>query len=171
MKKIIQYFAFAMLAVTLVQACGKGQKQKPQAKQNSISQARQDSLAKVQAERDAKQAEEMMRQKQMKDTVKTETKEAPSNPSQIEFDPKGLYAVQVGSWRSVDFASKRKDTWKKRGYTDAYIVKYGDEKTGNVWFRVRLGRFSTKEMAQKEQDLLKQKYNTTSWISFLGNEK
>ncbi len=172
MKKIIQYFAFATLAVTLVQACGKGQK-KPQtmSKQETISQAKQDSLAKAQAEKDAKQAEEMMKQKQMQDTTQAKPNQPAADTTSIAFDPNGAYAVQVGSWRSIDFAAKRKDLWKKRGYPDAYVVKYGKEETGNVWFRVRLGRFSSREMAQKEQNLLKQKYDTGSWISQVGNMK
>ncbi len=172
MKKIIQYFAFATLAVTLVQACGKGQK-KPQtmSKQNTVSQAKQDSLAKAQAEKDAKQAEEMMKQNQMQDTTQAEPIPPATDSTQIKFDPNGAYAVQVGSWRSIDFAAKRKDFWKNRGYNDAYVVKFGKEETGDVWYRVRLGRFTTREMAQNEQDLLKQKYNTASWISYVGNMK
>lgn len=174
MKKFIQYIAFATLAIALMQACGK-QKMQNKAAQSTVSQTRQDSLARAQAEKDAKKAEEMMQQKQPQPAKTTQTPKQqtppPADTAQVNFDSQGKYAIQVGSWRSVDFAAKRKDIWKKRGFNDAYVVKFGSDSTGNVWFRVRLGRLNTKEMAQKEQEVLKQKYNVKSWVSVVGNMK
>jgi cell division septation protein DedD len=168
----------------LIQACGPSQKEKQAqetARQNQIAQARQDSLAKAQAEAAAKRREaEMENQKQdttAKDTMQSmpqeKTMQAPETTptSSIQYSSKGDYTVQVGSWRSQDVADNHLSIWKKRGYTHAYIVKFGNEDSGNIWYRVRLGVVETKEMANQLKHEVQDKYQRNSWISYVGNEK
>jgi hypothetical protein len=61
--------------------------------------------------------------------------------------------------------------WVDRGYEKAYVVKYGNEETGDVWFRVRLGHLATKDMANKLKDKLQREYNEPSWISMTERDQ
>lgn len=182
MKKIVLYSFLTIISIVLIQACGPSNKEKQAqrtARQNQIAQARQDSVAKAQAEAEAKKKEAELEKKQKAQTTKKPAKMNPSKPAkskpqmasaEIKYVKGGNYSVQVGSWRSDSVANKRLGIWKKRGYQHAYIVKYGKEGTGNIWFRVRLGVVANKQMAKELQKSIKDKYNASSWISYVGNE-
>ncbi|MDZ7683518.1 MAG: SPOR domain-containing protein [Fodinibius sp.] len=55
--------------------------------------------------------------------------------------------------------------WVDRGYENAHVVKSGNEETGDIWFRVRLGHLATKDMAEKLEAKLKREFNEPSWTS------
>ena len=63
------------------------------------------------------------------------------------FDETGLYTIQIGSWRSETKANQIAARWERR-VTAAYVDQTGDETTGDVWFRVRVGYFPTMQDAQ-----------------------
>ena len=63
------------------------------------------------------------------------------------FDESGLYTIQIGSWRSETKANQIAARWARR-VTAAYVDQSGDETTGDVWFRVRVGYFPTMQDAQ-----------------------
>lgn len=63
------------------------------------------------------------------------------------FDEAGLYTIQIGSWRSETKANQIAARWARR-VTAAYVDQSGDETTGDVWFRVRVGYFPTMQDAQ-----------------------
>jgi cell division septation protein DedD len=184
MKKLVLYSFLAVFSMILIQACGPSQKERQAqktARQNQIAQARQDSIAKAQAEAAAKRREaEMENQKQdttAKDTMqsmpkkkKMQAPEATPTPS-IQYSSKGDYTVQVGSWRSKVVADNHLSKWKKRGYTHAYIIKFGNEDTGNIWYRIRLGVVESKEMATQLKQEIQDKYQQKSWVSYVGSEK
>lgn len=175
MKKNIYYLCLSVLCLSMLQACSTKKKPKVQAN-TSISNARQDSLAIAQAKKEATADEEKVQTKvkpSEKKSLSASTPKKSQHPqsASIVFNSDGSYAIQVSSWRSHHFAQKRKDLWIKRGYKDAYIEKYGDKKTGNIWFRVRLGRVSSRAQAQKEQKLIEQKYNSASWVSSISGMK
>jgi len=175
MKKLVLYSILSVFSLILIQACGPSQKEKQAqetARQNQIAQARQDSIAKAQAEAAAKKREaEMENQKQ--DTTAKETVQKPKTAPKpaIQYSAKGDYTLQVGSWRSKNVADNHLSIWKKRGYTHAYIVKFGNEDSGDIWYRVRLGVVQTKEMANQLKQEVQDKYQRNSWISYIGNEK
>lgn len=64
------------------------------------------------------------------------------------FDENGSYVIQTGAWRSEVKANALAAQWASEGVSAAYVVQTGDETTGNVWFRVRLGYFPTMQDAQ-----------------------
>ncbi|MGD8428195.1 MAG: SPOR domain-containing protein [Balneolaceae bacterium] len=161
MKRIVIFLVLSAFSISLMNACGPSEKEKQrreQARQDSLErvrqqrmleQQRQDSIAQAQARQDSIQA----------------AKERERERNRIEFDPDGAFAVQVESWRSRDKAQGQVQKWKDRGYENAYVVKFGNEDTGDVWFRVRLGRVATQEMAQKLRDKLEREYQAQSWTS------
>lgn len=120
-------------------------------RQDSLQQAREDSIAHAEAEAAEQQEEEQRRQA-------------------VQFVENGPFTVQVRSWRSEERAEEHADLWKSRGYDGAYVVKYGDESTGDVWFRVRLGNVPSYSMAQRLKQELQTKHSTESWIASTENE-
>ncbi|HKK45941.1 MAG TPA: SPOR domain-containing protein [Balneolaceae bacterium] len=160
MKKIAIYLVMSAFAVSLLNACGPSQKEKQRREQ-----ARQDSLARVRQQRLEQQRQDSIAQARQ-DSIQA-AKERERERNRIEFDPNGPYAVQVESWRSQDKAQAQVQKWKDRGYDNAYVVKFGNEDTGDIWFRVRLGRLPTKDMAEKLRDKLQRQYSAQSWTSMI----
>lgn len=164
MKYIIHLFT-GVLAIFLINACGPSEEElqrEEQARQDSLEQAReqqreeirQDSLEKARAD-SIEQAQE---------------EEQEEEEEAIVFDEDGNFSLQVESWRSEDRAEQNVSAWKERGFDNAYVVKYGDEERGDVWFRVRLGRAADREAAEKAGELLADEYNVDYWISNADEE-
>jgi len=160
MKRIGIYFFALLLTGSLLQGCGESEeerkareqarldslRQAEQAKIDSMMQARQDSIAAAEA---ATQEEE----------------EQETDYSDIQFSEDGEYIVQVGAWRSEVKANSFVETWNQRGYEQAYSIKVGNEQTGDVWFRVRIGFLPSKEEAEKFGQRLNSEYGTPYWVS------
>lgn len=149
----------------LFTSCGKDQKKQKQAKQ-----ARQDSLEQIRQRKRQQRLDSLA--KARADSIaaakKTNKKGEPVfNPKQNGMSQNGHYAVQVGAWRSKDKAKHLASRWQTRGFENAFVVKYGNEETGNIWFRVRLGKFFTQQQAQKLRTWLTEKYQTHSWITYI----
>lgn len=156
MKKTIFYLSACLAALFIIQACGPSEaelQQREQARLDSlervrmqrVEQARLDSLAMVQ-----RQLEEQRRAEEERRT--------------INFDENGPFTVQVGSWRSEEKAEELVALWKRRGFEGAYYSIYGTEETGDVWFRVRLGRVADRGEAEKLKALVAEDYNERGWI-------
>lgn len=119
------------------------------------SQARRDSLAQALAQREAGT-----------DSSATEAvpQAAGTSDQPFAFDEAGRFVVQVGAWRSETKASDLVDVWKQRGYTAAYMEAFGNENTGDVWFRVRLGKLVSRTDADALVNQLKQRHGLSAWV-------
>lgn len=179
MKKISEILFLAIFTGLMFSACHK-QNNQPETKTISqAEQAKEDSIAKAQAEAQAQAATQEMENpgaakktenkataQSKADSMKTSKPANANNAvSEPQFVSNGHFAIQVGSWRSKAAANKQLKTWKDRGFTHAYIKKFGKEETGNVWFRVRIGLMATRENAETEVQNIKTKYNTNAWVS------
>ncbi|NGP89128.1 SPOR domain-containing protein [Fodinibius halophilus] len=158
MKRLVIFLVTSSIAIGLLNACGPSEEEKKRREQ-----ARQDSLEQVRQQRLAQQRQDSIEQARQ-DSIKAAEKRKRER-NRIEFDSDGAFSVQVEAWRSKHKAQSQIQKWKDRGYENAYVVKYGTEETGDIWFRVRLGHLATKEMAQKLKDKLQRKHNEQSWIS------
>mgnify|MGYP002277391518 CR=1 FL=1 len=165
-----RYFISAVLVMGLMIGCGSEEQddqqtrqQKEQAKQDSIARAKADSIARAKADSAAKAKQQKQQQKEQQEQEEKLTLD------NINFNSSGAFSVQVEAWRSQDKAQQQVSKWKERGFSNAYVVKVGNEDTGNIWFRVRLGRISDKPSAERLSKLVKQKYNEKSWISETGS--
>lgn len=161
MKTLLTFLGASILAVTLIAGCGP-----------SEEELRQQELDRQQAERDSlEQVYEAQMQQMVQDSIaraeQARNAEA-ERQSQIVFSNDGDYAVQVQSWRSEEKANQELNMWKERGFENAFVVQYGSEETGDVWYRVRIGRVENREMAENLQDNLSNEYDTQSWISRLN---
>lgn len=158
MKRIVVFLITSAIAISLLNACGPSEEEIKKRKQ-----ARQDSLEKVRQQRLAQQRQDSIEQARQ-DSIEA-AKKRKKERNRIQFDSNGAFSVQVESWRSKEKAQAQVQKWVDRGYENAYVVKYGNEETGDIWFRVRLGRLATKDMAEKLESKLAEEYNAKSWIS------
>ena len=158
MKQWIMFVLLSGMSIMMMNACGPSEEElerqrqarldslREVQRQDSIEQARQDSLRRAQARADS-------------------IAQAKAEEAEIEYDSDGNIAVQVESWRGVCKAEDRISTWTERGFDNAYVVRHGKAETGNIWFRIRLGRFSAPDEANQLANKLKDEYSTDIWIT------
>lgn len=166
MKTISVYLLTTITLVGMLTACGPSQeeqRQREQARQDSLEQVRQQQLEQQRQDSIAR-AKEQARQDSLEAAKKREEEQ------QIQFDPDGPLAVQVEAWRSREKAQAQVSKWKERGFPNAYVVKHGNEETGDVWFRVRLGRVPSLTIADRLGKQLQQEYNEKYWVAEVQGE-
>jgi cell division protein FtsN len=161
MKNIITFLLLAGLTLSLLHACGPSEEELRE-QERARQQAINDSLALV-----YEAQLEQMRLDSIEQARQTSIAEAEARPV-IEYSERGRYTVQIEAWRSENKARAQARRWQDRGFDRAYVVQFGDERTGEVWYRVRLGRFDTEETAKNLKDRLETEYNKESWISLLN---
>lgn len=164
MKRWILGLLIFVTSIGMLAGCGPSAEEKRQAEQ-----ARQDSLEQLRQQRLAQQRKDSIAQARA-DSIAAARKKAAAEEDQIDvnFDEDGNYSVQVEAWRSRRKAQEQVQKWVDRGFENAYVVKYGTESTGNIWFRVRLGRLASRQEAEQLRQQLSEKYNAPSWISSAG---
>lgn len=141
MKRVVIFLITSAMAISMLQACGPSEEEIQQREQ-----ARQDSLERVKQQRLEQQRQDSIEQARQ-DSIQA-AKERERERNRIEYDSNGAFAVQVEAWRSKNKAEAQVQKWVDRGYENAYVVKMGNEETGDIWFRVRLGQVATKDMAE-----------------------
>ena len=154
------------MCLTFLFSCGKKEARQSPQQQTMQEQARQqaiqDSIAQTQAQKEARLAAQ--RERERMNRQKTDS--ASGNEPVVEaFSSSGDFALQVSSWRSQWKARKELKKWRERGYTNAYLMKYGNEKTGDIWFRVRLGHLQNRSDGEHIGNEISSKYNINFWIA------
>lgn len=122
----------------------------------AIEQAREDSLQAV------ARAEEAARQKALRQQVEAER-------TTLSYDEEGMFVVQLSAWRSAEKAETMQSYWVNAGFENASVIEVGDESTGEIWYRVRLGRFATEQDASKAVTLLMDDHSTEGWVYHLDD--
>lgn len=149
----------ALLMVSFM-ACGESEEDR-----RAREQARLDSLRQVEQQKIA----EMMAA--MEDSVQAEEQAAAEEEEKkmTGFAEDGSFLIQVGAWRSETKAQGFVNSWSDRNYPKTWVVKTGDEATGDVWFRVRVGYFGSREAAQELGTELANEINTGFWVIERGS--
>ena len=122
----------------------------------AIEQDREDSLQAV------ARAEEAARQKALRQQVEAER-------TTLSYDEEGMFVVQLSAWRSAEKAETMQSYWVNAGFENASVIEVGDESTGEIWYRVRLGRFATEQDASKAVTLLMDDHSTEGWVYHLDD--
>lgn len=158
MRKFSLYTLLLAVTFMTLTACGESE-----AERAAREQARLDSLRTVEQQRIAA----LMAAMEDSTNAAAEVPEIieESSPSGFTFSEDGSFMVQVGAWRSEEKAQSFVNKWEDRNYPSSYIVKIGDEATGDVWFRVRVGFFDSKEGAETFGAELGQEINSGFWVS------
>ncbi len=156
MKLWLTYIVIAVLTVFMLHACGPSEeelRQQEQARLDSLEQVRQAQL-------------EQMRRDSL-EQVRRDSIAKVMEEQRIVYDDDGDFTVQVEAWRTREKAEEKATIWRERGYDNAKVVEVGREETGNIWYRVRIGRFANEEMAVRFQEKIREEYDAESWISRL----
>lgn len=161
MKSALIYFFTILLSFAMLQACGP-----EETETERDQQAVQDSLAQVyEAEMEQMRQDSLARVRE--DSIAA-AEGSEQREERIEYSESGNFVVQVEAWRSEEKAQQQANEWRNRGYDRAFVVSYGHEETGDVWYRVRIGQFNSREMAVRLQNNLNEEYNAVSWVSIIG---
>ncbi len=159
MRHTIQLLFIVAIGASVV-ACGQSEEEIRQQEQ-----ARRDSLEQAQAMRQAQIAEaEATANGGSEAETEAEMKSSNLDITTLRFSDDGAFSVQVGSWRSETKAGELAETWKTRGFNAAYVEKFGTDTTGDVWFRVRLGRMASRSSADALASHVKSKYGVMAWV-------
>lgn len=161
MKKISLFPLLLAVLLFTFSACGESEEER-----RAREQARLDSLRAVEQARVAEMMAQMQDSIDAAEATEPEMDSTDNTPSgSYEFVEDGSYVVQVGAWRSEDKAQSFVDKWADRNYPSSYVVKHGNEATGDVWFRVRIGNFGDKASAEQLGAELANEINTGYWVA------
>lgn len=173
MKQIIIILFTSFFLLSLFNACGPSEEEVRQQEQ-----ARQDSLKRAQQQQQTQQQQDTMSQSMQQDTdtatasgessakAKQDTEEEKKKETpKYNFNENGSLAIQVEAWRSREKAEAQVSKWVNRGFDNAYVVMHGNKDSGDIWFRVRLGRAATKDAAEQIGTNIQETYNTPYWIA------
>lgn len=75
----------------------------------------------------------------------------------------GVYTVQVSSWQSRRNAEADAARFQGQGH-EVYIQRANIPEKGGIWYRVRVGRFATREEAQALADDLVYQLQSGFWL-------
>ena len=96
---------------------------------------------------------------------------AQASMSDVTYDDNGRFAVQVEAWRSEVKAEQRVSFWKKEGVDHCIFVQEGNEESGDIWYRVLLGRFANMENAREFKRAFAEMYKVDTWITTTRSDK
>lgn len=160
MKQLITYVITAAVLIGLMNACGPSEEElerEEEARQDSIEQAREDSI---------EQAREDSIEQARQDSIAEAEEEEERKEDLISNSDEGAFAVQIQAWRSDWKAEEELEKWQDEGFEHAFMSEEGNEDTGDIWYRVILGRFGDMESAKEFQEYVSEEYeDVDSWVS------
>ena len=160
MKKSNHFVLLIAVLVLVVAACGESEEER-----QAREQARLDSIRIAQQAEIAAQMAALQQDSSTDATDATPGMEEAGTTLNYQLTQDGHFVVQVGAWRSEEKAQSFVNKLSSRDYPAAYVVKTGDETTGDVWFRVRVGYLSTRDGAKLLGQELGQELNSGYWIA------
>ena len=160
MKNVNLFLLIGAVVMVTLAACGESEAEKQarlQAYQDSLRQAEQAKVAEMMA-----QMQDSLNAVAAAEAAAEEEEEA---SNEYNFVEQGPFVVQVGAWRSEDKAQHFVNAWADRNYPSSFVIKHGDEASGDVWFRVRIGFFASQADAETFGAMLAQEINTGYWVA------
>lgn len=157
MKKISLYTLLLAVTFMTFTACGESEEER-----QAREQARLDSLRLVEQQKVAAMMAEL---EDSTNTAEVTLDELEEEAPSTSISESGSYVVQVGAWRSEEKAQSFVDQWSDRNYPSAYVIKTGDDSTGDVWFRVRVGYFETQDAAKEFGTDIGLEINSGYWVT------
>ncbi len=82
-------------------------------------------------------------------------------PPKSDFLKKATYSIQIGAYRVENNAISKNDTLKEKGY-HSFIKK--ETSDGSPLFKVMVGKYETRDKAEAEKRILRQKEGISSFI-------
>lgn len=157
MKTAFIYIITGAIAIMILHGCGPSEEELRE-QERARQQAINDSLALVYEAQLEQMRLDSLEQVQQESIEETETR------SNIQYSENGNFVVQIEAWRSESKAERQATRWKERGFDRVFITEFDSQEAGEVWYRVRFGRFDTREMAKNLQQQLSEDYGLESWV-------
>lgn len=107
---------------------------------------------------------------EMQGRAEEDTVEEEPEPIQVVETEEGRFTVQVSSWRTRQAAERDAQRFRNHGY-DAYVQEAYLADRGETWYRVRIGRFTTKEEGHQLANDLTQLLEDGYWLDSYRAEK
>lgn len=153
----------------------KQQKTEEKAQKKEEKEKKAEDKAQKKEEKEQKTAEKSQKpektdnkeEKKQKEKPKAEVKNKIAKKEKIKADSSSKekrFTLQIAAFKEKDKAEDVAGSLKKKGY-EPYIVPVTISDKG-VWYRVRIGRFSTRPDAQNLQAKLKNSEGISSFITF-----
>jgi cell division protein FtsN len=161
MKTTILYILTVILSILILHGCGPSDeelREQERARQLAV----QDSLQLVYEQQMEQMRQDGIEQERLAAIADEEAR------ARIEYVADGPYTLQVESWRSKAKAEARAQQWKEMGFENTYVREFGSDEAGDLWYRVRIGRFATSEHANNLKEQLREEFETDSWVSRVG---
>ncbi|MFW6348545.1 MAG: SPOR domain-containing protein [Cyclonatronaceae bacterium] len=79
------------------------------------------------------------------------------------FDESGAFTVQIAAHRNRFMAESTVEEWRESGFENAFIELEGNEETGDIWYKVNVGRYSSYSDAKQMADDMEQAYEVNAW--------
>ncbi len=90
--------------------------------------------------------------------------------TRIDYSADGKFALQLSAWRSIEKAETMANQWKERGFQSSFVIESGTEESGDIWYRVRIGNFADRTMAERAKSVLISEHGLDSWIIDLSTD-
>ena len=81
----------------------------------------------------------------------------------------GKFTIQISSWPTFQEAQEEAEKLLALGF-DAYIQKAYFEKSGEVWYRVRVGSFSEHDVASQAASEVSSAINKNTWVDHVRED-
>ncbi|MDP6685282.1 MAG: SPOR domain-containing protein [Candidatus Marinimicrobia bacterium] len=113
------------------------------------------------------------------DSIKEPEPKKPIHPSKTDkhespvyTPPKesNYYTIQVAAKKDKKSAEKFMKKMQGNGFS-AYIQRYNKEKSNELWYRIRVGSFTSKDSAKTVADKIRNSMNLNSWIDYVRKTK
>lgn len=79
------------------------------------------------------------------------------------FDDSGPFTVQIAAHRNRQMAEHSVNEWRESGFENAFIELDGNEETGDVWYKVNIGRYGSYSDALIMSEDMEQVYEIDTW--------
>ncbi len=112
--------------------------------------------------------------KQKKNVVGKQKKSTTSNNKIINKNNKSAnktayFTIQIASWPSLELARSNQISLLEEG-VDAYIERYYKKNNDEIWYRVRAGKFISKNDALSFQNQIDNITGKDSWLDIIYNK-
>jgi hypothetical protein len=128
---------------------------KPAVANGEVPSESEKTAAKEPTQPQAQTAKEILPQEPPAPQVIEEKEKIPVKPTVTKTSRESLYSLHTGSFIKESIASAEAELLKKMGF-NSYVQK-ASLKNGQIWYRIKVGNFNTRQEAKEIQGKLKQK--------------
>jgi hypothetical protein len=121
-------------------------------------------------EEDKSWLEDSIKEPESKQPIKTSEIPEPEFSIYTPTKESNYYTIQVAAKKDEKSAEKFMKEMQGNGF-DVYIHRYYKEKSNELWYRIRVGSFDTKDSAKVVANEIRDSMHLESWIDYVRKTK